>query len=127
MPTYDYSCDDCGHSFEAFQAMSEDPLSICPECGGKIRRLITGGTGIIFKGSGFYVTDNKKASSTITGKGDKTPDDTGSTQKGSPDSSGDAASGEKPSGKESPKSSGAGEKKEASSKTGKTKEPALSK
>ncbi len=60
MPTYDYECKDCGHTFEHFQSMSEDPLKICPECGGVLRRLIGGGMGIIFKGSGFYVTDNRK-------------------------------------------------------------------
>lgn len=46
--------------------MSEDPVSICPECGGLVRRMIGGGTGIIFKGSGFYVTDSKKASAAST-------------------------------------------------------------
>jgi len=46
--------------------MSEEPLKTCPKCGGKVRRLIGGGTGIIFKGSGFYVTDSKKASSAAT-------------------------------------------------------------
>ena len=59
MPTYDYECTDCGHTFEYFQSMSDDPLSVCPECGGKVKRLIGGGLGIIFKGSGFYVTDNR--------------------------------------------------------------------
>lgn len=59
MPTYDYRCKACHHHFEAFQRMSDDPLSICPECGGEVQRLITGGTGLIFKGSGFYITDYK--------------------------------------------------------------------
>ena len=63
MPTYEYECSSCSHSFEAFQSMSEDPLTSCPECGGPVRRLIGGGTGIIFKGSGFYVNDSRKASS----------------------------------------------------------------
>lgn len=66
MPTYEYECKSCGHVFEAFQSMKDEPLKICPECGKEIRRLINGGTGIIFKGSGFYVTDNggsKKAAS----------------------------------------------------------------
>jgi putative FmdB family regulatory protein len=63
MPTYEYECRSCSHSFEAFQAMSEDPLTSCPECGGPVRRLIGGGTGIIFKGSGFYVNDSRKSSS----------------------------------------------------------------
>ena len=66
MPTYEYECKSCGHHFEAFQSMKDDALKVCPECGKDIRRLINGGSGIIFKGSGFYVTDNggsKKASS----------------------------------------------------------------
>ena len=63
MPTYEYECRSCSHSFEAFQGMSEAPLSSCPECGGPVRRLIGGGTGIIFKGSGFYVNDSRKSSS----------------------------------------------------------------
>ncbi|ADK81024.1 FmdB family zinc ribbon protein [Sediminispirochaeta smaragdinae] len=66
MPTYDYECDECGHTFEFFQAMSDDPISVCPKCGGHVRRLIGGGTGIIFKGSGFYVTDNKRTGASST-------------------------------------------------------------
>ena len=62
MPSYDYECKVCGHTFETFQSMSDDPLKKCPECGKELRRLIGGGLGIIFKGSGFYVTDNKKPS-----------------------------------------------------------------
>jgi putative FmdB family regulatory protein len=62
MPTYDYECKVCGHTFEAFQSMSDDPLKECPECGKELRRLIGGGLGIIFKGNGFYATDNKKPS-----------------------------------------------------------------
>ncbi len=60
MPTYDYRCGDCSHTFEHFQMMSDEPLTVCPECGGQVRRLLGGGSGIIFKGSGFYVTDNRK-------------------------------------------------------------------
>jgi len=61
MPTYEYECKSCGHGFEIFQSMSEPPLKDCPECGKEIRRLIFGGTGVIFKGSGFYVTDKGKS------------------------------------------------------------------
>jgi putative FmdB family regulatory protein len=61
MPTYEYECRSCSHTFEAFQTMSEAPLSDCPSCGGAVRRLIGGGTGIIFKGSGFYVNDSRKS------------------------------------------------------------------
>ena len=57
MPTYEYECKKCGHSFEAFQAMSDEPLTECPECGKELRRLIFGGIGVIFKGPGFYIND----------------------------------------------------------------------
>lgn len=61
MPTYEYECEKCGHNFELFQSMSEDPVEICPVCKKKsVRRLIFGGIGVIFKGDGFYVTDSKK-------------------------------------------------------------------
>ncbi|MBU0504167.1 MAG: FmdB family zinc ribbon protein [Candidatus Omnitrophota bacterium] len=60
MPTYDYECTKCGHSFEAFQNMNDKVLSRCPKCKSKLRRLIGSGTGIIFKGSGFYATDYAK-------------------------------------------------------------------
>ena len=58
MPTYEYVCDACGHKFERFQRMTESPVKKCPKCGkGKARRLIGAGAGLIFKGSGFYITD----------------------------------------------------------------------
>jgi putative FmdB family regulatory protein len=57
MPTYEYECKKCSHNFEAFQAMSDEPLKKCPKCGKELRRLIFGGAGVIFKGSGFYVND----------------------------------------------------------------------
>ncbi|PIE52898.1 FmdB family transcriptional regulator [Candidatus Fermentibacteria bacterium] len=62
MPTYEYTCDDCGRSYEKFQSMSAEPDTECPKCKGKVRRLIGTGAGLIFKGSGFYQTDYKKAS-----------------------------------------------------------------
>ncbi|MDR0501767.1 MAG: zinc ribbon domain-containing protein [Treponema sp.] len=61
MPTYEYECKSCSHNFEIFQSMSDPPLKNCPECGMEVRRLIFGGTGVIFKGSGFYVTDRNKS------------------------------------------------------------------
>jgi len=60
MPTYEYECASCGHNFEVFQAMSDEPLKTCDKCGKEVRRLILGGAGVIFKGSGFYVTDKGK-------------------------------------------------------------------
>jgi len=64
MPTYNYYCSHCDSHFSYFQQMSESSLSICEECGGKIERIITGGTGLIFKGSGFYLTDYKDGKKT---------------------------------------------------------------
>ena len=60
MPTYEYRCEN-GHEFEAFQKMSDDALDACPECGAPAVRKISSGAGLVFKGSGFYHTDYKRA------------------------------------------------------------------
>jgi putative FmdB family regulatory protein len=62
MPTYDYECQECGYRFELFHHVGASPSQDCPECGGQIKKLIGGGCGLIFKGSGFYITDYKKKS-----------------------------------------------------------------
>lgn len=62
MPTYEYECKKCGHRFEAFQSMTAEPLSTCPECSGPVKRLIGAGAGLLFKGSGFYLTDYRSES-----------------------------------------------------------------
>ena len=62
MPTYGYECNSCKHSFDVFQSMKDEPIKKCPECGKAVRRLINGGTGIIFRGNGFYVNDKSAAS-----------------------------------------------------------------
>ena len=73
MPTYEYQCNECDHKFEVFQSMNDDPIETCEKCTGKVRKLFNS-TGIIFKGSGFYVNDykNKKSSteSAPCGNGD---------------------------------------------------------
>jgi len=56
MPTYEYRCEK-GHKFEEFQSILADPIQVCPICGSHAERMISGGTGLIFKGSGFYITD----------------------------------------------------------------------
>ena len=72
MPTYDYKCDSCGHVFEAFHSMKDEPLKKCPECGKEtLRRLIGAGAGLIFKGSGFYLTDYKNTSTNTSSSKDK--------------------------------------------------------
>lgn len=61
MPTYDYTCQDCGHAFEHFQSMTSDMLKTCPQCKkDELKRLIGTGGALLFKGTGFYVTDYKK-------------------------------------------------------------------
>ncbi len=62
MPIYEYQCEDCGVRFERLQSMSAPSTGVCPECGGKVHRVISS-VGVIFKGSGFYVTDNRKSTS----------------------------------------------------------------
>lgn len=65
MPTYQYACTECGHSFEQFQSFSEDALTVCPECDGRLRKLFNA-VGVVFKGSGFYRTDSRSGSSSST-------------------------------------------------------------
>jgi putative FmdB family regulatory protein len=62
VPTYEYECENCRGTFEYFQSMSEPPKKKCEECGGKLTKLLSAGSGLIFKGSGFYITDYKKGS-----------------------------------------------------------------
>ena len=77
MPTYEYECPKCGHQFEKFQMMSDPPVKVCPECKGRsVKRLLGTGAGFIFKGSGFYITDNRsqgyeKAKKAESGSADK--------------------------------------------------------
>ena len=62
MPTYQYECTECGHAFEQFQSFSDDSLTECPECSGRLRKLFNA-VGVVFKGSGFYRTDSRSADS----------------------------------------------------------------
>jgi putative FmdB family regulatory protein len=73
MPTYDYECSACGHRFDELQSFSDPPLTKCPECKkNKLQRLFGGGGAILFKGSGFYETDYRRAGQTNgDGKADK--------------------------------------------------------
>ena len=71
MPTYDYRCSKCGHEFELFQSMTDEPVSECPVCKGKLERLIGAGAGLLFKGSGFYITDYRSDSYHKAAKAEK--------------------------------------------------------
>jgi putative FmdB family regulatory protein len=81
MPTYVYNCEKCGHQFEQFQSISADPLTVCPKeaCRqkrwgkGKVKRAISGGAGLIFKGSGFYITDYRSDKYKEAAKKDSAP------------------------------------------------------
>lgn len=68
MPTYGYRCKSCGYAFEKFHKITVVARPRCPRCGGKSERLISGGAGLVFKGSGFYITDYKRAGSAHKGK-----------------------------------------------------------
>jgi putative FmdB family regulatory protein len=77
MPTYDYECDACGHSFELFQSISEPVKKKCPECGKpKLRRLFGTGAAVVFKGSGFYQTDYRSDSYKKAAEKDKPASET---------------------------------------------------
>lgn len=74
MPTYEYVCPKCGHEFELFQSMRDEPLKKCPKCKKTgVKRLVGGGAGLIFKGSGFYITDYKKKSGGGKESGESAP------------------------------------------------------
>ena len=66
MPTYQYACRECGHAFEQFQSFSDDALSECPECSGRLRKVFNA-VGVVFKGSGFYRTDSRKPEKSESG------------------------------------------------------------
>jgi putative FmdB family regulatory protein len=69
MPTYEYACTKCGYHFEQFQSMKDEPLKKCPKCKKPaLKRLVGAGAGLIFKGTGFYITDYKKASAPPVGE-----------------------------------------------------------
>lgn len=69
MPTYEYECKKCGHVFDVFQGITDPPVRSCPQCKGKVKRLLGTGSAVMFKGSGFYETDYKRKSSTTASTG----------------------------------------------------------
>lgn len=72
MPTYEYQCSKCKKEFEFFHSIKDEPIKVCPDCGEPaLKRKISGGSGLIFKGSGFYLTDYKNKSSSTTSTANK--------------------------------------------------------
>jgi putative FmdB family regulatory protein len=86
MPTYEYVCTECGHHTEAVQSFHDSPLTICPECGGALRKVF-GAVGIVLKGSGFYKTDSRS-----TPRGTDAPKEPASSSSSGESSSSDGAS-----------------------------------
>ena len=95
MPTYEYTCRDCGHTFEIVQSMLDEPLTMCPECGGSLRKVFAA-PAISFKGSGFYATDHgKKAKRTEVKADTEKSDGDGSSRDASKGSKDAATKGSK--------------------------------
>jgi putative FmdB family regulatory protein len=113
MPTYEYRCRDCGHSFDIVQRMSDEPLTHCPKCGGDLRKVFAP-PAISFKGSGFYATDHgKKSKPSTESKGKDGSDTKGDTKKESAGSGSGSAPGATKS--DAPSSSSSSNKKDGSS------------
>jgi putative FmdB family regulatory protein len=111
VPTYQYTCTECGEPLETVQKFSDEPLTVCPACGGRLRKVFSP-VGIVFKGSGFYRTDSRKsatAATPATKDKDKSPAESSSSTSDSGSSNGSA---DKPAAKktEPAKSSSASEK-----------------
>lgn len=108
MPTYDYKCKKCGYTFEEFQSMNSDLLVTCPSCGKpSLVRLMAGGVGLVFKGSGFYQTDYKKtgastSSSTSNSSSSKSESSSSKDKSSTPPSTDTSKSDTKPTPSSSP-------------------------
>jgi putative FmdB family regulatory protein len=91
VPTYQYSCTECGHFFEAVQSFSDDSLTVCPECEGRLRKVFNA-VGVVFKGSGFYRTDSRSQTS-ASEKGAATSGDKSATTSGGDKAAASSGSG----------------------------------
>ena len=110
MPTYSYACTACDHKFDAVQAFTDDALTTCPECSGRLRKLFNS-VGVVFKGSGFYRTDSREAqkssSSGSSGSGSETASEKSAPEKSAPEKSAPAAKSSDSSGSSSSSGSSA--------------------
>ncbi|CAM3587813.1 FmdB family zinc ribbon protein [Isoptericola cucumis] len=115
MPTYAYRCADCDHAFDVHQAFTDDSLTVCPECGGRLRKQF-GSVGVTFKGSGFYRNDSRKgAGSSSSGSSSSGGSKDSSSSSSSGSSSGSSSSGSSSSGGSSSSSSGSSGSSKAAS------------
>src|SRR3954451_266506 len=104
MPTYQYACTSCGERLEVVQKFSDDPLTVCPTCEGKLRKLFSP-VGVVFKGSGFYKTDSRSSSSKSSTASSSSSSASSSGESSSSTSSGDSSSSP-PTGGDKPTTSG---------------------
>jgi putative FmdB family regulatory protein len=91
VPTYSYACTECSNRFDAVQAFSDDALTSCPECNGRLRKLF-GKVGVVFKGSGFYRTDSRDSTKSSSNGSAKSSESTSSEKSGSTSSSDSSSS-----------------------------------
>ncbi len=113
MPTYQYACTECGHAFEQVQSFSDDALTECPECQGRLRKLFNA-VGVVFKGSGFYRNDSRKPAAA---------ESTSSSSSDSSSSSGSSSDSSSSSGSSSDTSSSSGSSGASTGSSGSTKSP----
>ena len=118
MPTYQYACTECGDRSEVVQRFSDDPLTVCSACGGKLRKIFSP-VGIVFKGSGFYRTDSRNGSSSV-------PAAKESSANGSTGSSSESSSGSSESAKSGSASSDSGSSKSSTAASGDKKSSSVS-
>lgn len=111
MPTYEYRCTSCGHEFEVFQKMTDPPKKRCPECRSKVEKKLSAGAGLIFKGSGFYITDYRSDDYKKRAKSDSAESGSGAAKPEGSSTKSEGSSSEK-SGKPDGKSSGKSEGKQ---------------
>jgi putative FmdB family regulatory protein len=119
VPTYQYACTECGDRSEVVQRFSDDPLTVCSSCGGKLRKIFSP-VGIVFKGSGFYRTDSRNGSSSV-------PAAKESSANGSNGSSSESSSGSSESAKSGSTSSDSGDAKSSGTASGTKKSSPVSK
>ena len=112
MPTYSYACTECDNRFDAVQAFSDDALTTCENCSGRLRKLF-GSVGVVFKGSGFYRNDSREAAKTSSNGSTKSSSSSSSESSSSSDTSGSADKSSSPSSSSSEKSDSSSSKSAA--------------
>ena len=121
MPTYQYACTECDEQLEVRQSFTDDALTVCPRCEGRLRKIFNA-VGVVFKGSGFYKTDSRKPEPSASGSGESGSKDSGSKDSGSKDSGGKDSGSKESGSKDSSagKSSGTSKSTPGSGGSGKT-------